>query len=262
MLLRTDTKPAEPADGDVHLWAVSAGVDGQALTALKNVLSATEIAAASRYRFEELQRAYVLRHGCLRWLIGAYLDIAARDVLIGIGEFGKPFLSDPKTDLRFNMSHSGPLNLFAFANALEVGVDIEQIRGLSDARAIAERFFSAEEQSDFRSIDDASILPAFYEVWTRKEAYVKAVGSGLSVAPASFCVTVRANQPAALVHISGDREAAEKWQIHTFAPTDGFVCSLAYSSTRRNVKFFGVMKPEQLIAAAEARDFPRFLDAG
>jgi 4'-phosphopantetheinyl transferase len=190
---------------------------------LFGLLSADEQTRASRFIFDRDRRHYVVCRGALREALGQLLDRDPASLAFTYSERGKPALSD--TDLDFNVSHSAGLALFAFSADGPIGVDVEHVQRLVDAEALASRFFSPDETEDLLTVTAAERAQAFFNCWTRKESYIKAIGDGLSCPLDSFSVTLRPGSPAAIRRIDGDD--ATQWQLATFAPADGYVASVA-----------------------------------
>lgn len=171
-------------DRQVDVWFVRLAASDLMLARARGILSADERARAGRFFFEHLQRRYTLARAALRVLAGRHLSRAPESLPIAYAGHGKPRLPDSR--LQFNLSHSGDLAAYAFSNDVEVGIDIEQIRPVSDRRSIARRFFSARECRALEEEEPAGGDAAFFRCWTRKEAYIKAIGAGLSVPLAGF----------------------------------------------------------------------------
>jgi 4'-phosphopantetheinyl transferase len=167
--------------GAVHIWSAALDDDARA-EACRPVLSGDEHARADRFAFEHLTRRYIIAHGFLRDVLGRYLGAPAADVPFATGEHGKPCV--PGAELQFNLSHSGDLAVCAVTLGRAVGVDVEFIRPVEELDAIVGRFFAAGEGARIRAAADRE--RAFFECWTRKEAYIKAVGGGFSIPLTSF----------------------------------------------------------------------------
>jgi 4'-phosphopantetheinyl transferase len=191
---------SELAGRIVQAWALRAEAIKSEVARFRSVLSPEETYRAASFRFDDLRSTFILARACVRILLGSYLGIAPAAVQFKYGIKGKPSVLGGK-DLQFNVSHSGGLAVFAFTLGCDIGIDIEQVRSLSDIQDIADRFFSVEEASELMSVPNGQRLPAFFRCWTRKEAYVKAIGDGLSAPLNEFRVTIGANEPARLIHV-------------------------------------------------------------
>jgi 4'-phosphopantetheinyl transferase len=192
-------------------------------------LASDERERARRFHFERDQRRYIVRRGLLRTFLATYLGAEPARLQFRYGPFGKPELAQPWSPkaLHFNLSDCGEVALYAFLRGTEVGVDIEQLRLLPDAEQISRRFFSAPENAVFRTVSDAQKEEAFFNCWTRKEAYIKAIGEGLSRPLDSFDVSLRPGEPAALLTVRGDSEEAARWSLHHLEPRPGYLGALA-----------------------------------
>jgi 4'-phosphopantetheinyl transferase len=225
-------------DGEVHVWR--AGIDQRAskFAPFQQILAADEQARADRFHFERDRHRYIVARGILRTLLGSYLNLAAVDVRFVYNEYGKPSL-DPalrQNDLHFNVSHSGDLALFAIARHAQVGVDIEFIRSNIEYGQIAQRFFSPEEQHALSLLPVTEIGIAFFRCWTRKEAYIKARGQGLSIPLDQFTVSLGADEPASLLHYQNDPQEAARWSLYDLAPGAGYAAALAVEAHHRQVR--------------------------
>ena len=210
-------------------------------------LSSDEIARAERFRFERHRRAFVLGRAALRALLGSYMGIVPSDVRFVYGLHGKPALADATSALRFNASNSGDLAACAFTRGCEIGVDIEQYRGVRDLEHIAHRFFSPEEAREVLELAEAEKAPGFFNCWTRKEAYIKAMGGGLSIPLDSFRVTLRPGAPARMVTLGGSADAARGWTLHDFTPAAGYAGAIAYPDEPRLLTPMPVVSADEIV---------------
>ena len=146
--------------------------------------------------------------------------------------------------------------MFAFTHGCEVGIDLEQIRPMNDMKSVARRFFSPEETADLMSIPEEQREHAFFLCWTRKEAFIKASGEGLSFPLDCFRVTLEPGQPARLVHLGHSSEAASEWTIHDLETVPTYAAALAYRDTERPVLLLPVLDPGQLLSLEESAARP------
>ncbi len=209
----------------IEVWSVALDVPAEQAAALEAVLSPDERARAGRFRFERHRRRFVVARGLLRRVLGAYLDVAPADVVFAYGRKGKPHLTGAAAALRFNLSHSGERALIALGR-IPLGVDIERLRPLRDPDAIARRFFSAAERETLAAQPAQGKIEAFFACWTRKEAYVKAVGDGLAIPLRSFDVTFANDCPPA-VRTHSLEEGGERWFLRPLEPAPGYTGALA-----------------------------------
>ncbi len=153
----------------------------------------------------------------------------------------------PRTSLQFNMSHSADMALFAFTNGCEVGADIEQVRPIRDMQDVATRFFSSSEAAELATMPPDCSTGAFFACWTRKEAYIKAIGEGLSAPLDSFRVSLRPGEPARFVSINDDKDEAAAWSLHDLAVTPGFAAAVAYRDAPRRVLVLPLVSAGQIL---------------
>jgi len=202
--------------------------DAALIAAARGVLGADEIARADRFVLPDLADTFALARGSLRVLLANRLGVGARDVTFEYGEKGKPALANPRgTTLRFNVSHSGALLVCALVEGEDVGIDVEQHRPLRDRDRLAQRFFSAEECADLAAWPEADRTRVFFECWSRKEAFIKAVGGGLSIPLGSFRVSLASSTTSALLACRPEDGPAEAWTIHPFDAAAGYSGALA-----------------------------------
>ena len=216
--------------GQVHVWRAEVAQHTSALSELGSLLSPAEQERADRFYFAADRERFVVAHGCLRVLLGRYLRETPRTLRFLDNPHGKPALepSGDQAGLRFNLSHSQGLVLYAVARGREVGVDVEQIRLVADFERIAEQFFSPAERKKLKMLRTECKLDGFFGLWTLKEAYVKARGQGLSVPLHEFSVSL---QPDAsgnffLMHENDVRLGAD-WSLRRLTPGPGYAGALA-----------------------------------
>jgi 4'-phosphopantetheinyl transferase len=236
-----------PGHAEAHVWAVWLNAPAAVNHAYRCLLSPSEIARADRFVFEHLTRSYELSQGALRLLLAHVLRCQPREVGFDFGPRGKPMLQGGSR-IRFNMAHSGGLALFALTVDCEIGIDVEQLRDIPDIEQVATHYFSKAEASELLSIGDKiSARDAFFRCWTRKEAYIKAVGDGLYLPLDQFQVTLSRDAPAKFVHIGNDVSAAAEWTLQHLDPAPNYLGALAYQAAPRNIVFHGPLNPEQLL---------------
>ena len=165
-------------DNEVHVWRASLNAPLADIAALKLLLSDEEVARAERFYFEKGRHGYIVTHGVLRILLGRYLDVDPRQLRFGSNAYGKPAVENPThgTQLHFNLSHTHELVVFAFTYLGEVGIDIEYMRTNVEYETLAKHFFSPLENAVLHNLPEDMKQEAFFNCWTRKEAYIKARG--------------------------------------------------------------------------------------
>lgn len=224
-MLKSDWPPSPPHiqlhTDAIDIWLVGLEQSDAVRAKLWPLLNDEEQARAKRFYFDIHRHHFIVGRGLLRILLGRYLEVAPEKIVFAYGDHGKPYL--PNTTLNFNISHSYEMALLAFTQGRELGVDIEQIRPLEDAAAIARMNFSAKEVAEYTAVPDDQKPLAFYNCWTRKEAFIKAIGEGLSCPLDSFDVTLVPGEPAELLQVKGSLDEARKWQLHTLNPVERYV---------------------------------------
>lgn len=229
--LRQSETPTLSND-EVHIWRASLDVDCQERTRLSSWLSEDELLRADRFVFPHDREHFVVGRGRLRELLGTYLQRPPQSLEFRTGPYGKLSLTD-RADLRFNLAHSYGLALYAFAMNRELGIDVEKIRPEFATEGIAERYFSASEQSELRGVQAELRTNAFFLCWTRKEAYVKAHGGGLQIPLDSFDVSVSPDKPETLRSTDSDR-----WNLRSFEPAPLYVAAIIAEGSPEFFRFW------------------------
>jgi len=216
------------AADEVHVWRIALDCDDAILSRLRESLADDEQQRAARFHFEKDRRHFIAGRGALRSLLAGYLEQRPEQVRFTYTTYGKPLLADDAgaSALRFNLTHSHGLALLAVTRGREVGIDVERIRDNLEGEKLAERFFSPREVAALRSLPLELRREAFFHCWTRKEAYIKAVGKGLSLALDQFDVTLHPGEPAALVATHHDPHDVGRWLMRSLAPAEGYVGAL------------------------------------
>ena len=226
-----NTAPArlELRHEEVHVWRVA--IDGirQAYEGYWETLAPDEKARAERYHFERDRDRFVLARGVLRMILGRYLNLAPQDVRFSYTEYGKPYLQSESapSDITFNLTHSHKLAVLAVAHARQIGVDLEYVRPDLASESIAKRFFAGNEITALFSQPPQVRTEAFFHCWTRKEAFIKAVGEGLSYPLDQFTVAFTPESKPALLEIGGSAKEAGRWALYKLSPGEGYVGALA-----------------------------------
>lgn len=214
--------------GDVHLWQVGLAVRTPVMRRLHQRLDPEERARANRFLFAEDRARFIAAHGALRDILSAYLGRSPERVAYRYARWGKPYLTLAAGDhpLQFNLTHSGALALIAVTRQRALGVDVECIRPHRHVAGIAAHFFSSGEVAALQDLPPDSQTEAFYACWTRKEAYIKARGEGLSAPLHTFDVSLTPDGPAALLRSALGIAEVQRWSIVGLAPAPGYVGAL------------------------------------
>ncbi|MBI4531872.1 MAG: 4'-phosphopantetheinyl transferase superfamily protein [Candidatus Latescibacteria bacterium] len=226
-----ETPPAHVRldEGDVHVWLVWLEQLTWHIPNLERILSADERLRVERFAFRQDRDRFIVGRGLLRVLIGRYLRRTPQELCFDYGQYGKPtvVVEDGSVDLRFNVSHSQGVVLYAVACHREVGVDVERVRAEFAVEPIAERYFSTREVEALQALPVAVREEAFFTCWTRKEAYVKATGKGFSLPLDQFEVSLVPGGPAVLLRTDWDPQEVSRWALQALSPGQGYVAALA-----------------------------------
>jgi 4'-phosphopantetheinyl transferase len=224
---------------EVHIWRASLDLDPAVLRRLGSTLAGAEQTRAQRFIFERDRDSFTAARGILRHLLGRYLNCLPQTIEFAYGSRGKPELGGPKArvPLRFNLSHSHGVAVFAVTLNRSVGIDIELVRTESAREDIAARYFSTREVSELRSLPAEQQAEGFFLCWTRKEAYVKADGAGMQIPLSSFDVSLSPGEPATL-SANNDRD----WSVESFVPAisekRAYVAALVVEGKNYSTRFF------------------------
>ena len=225
---------------EVHVWRIGLDWPGRPLEELAAILSADELAKATRFHFRRDRERFIVARGVLRVLLARYIGREPASLRFRAGPAGKPTLATQscRGGLRFNMSHSDGLALYAMSRGREVGVDLERILPGVIEEEIAERFFSPREVVELCALPKGLQVEAFFRCYTRKEAYLKARGEGLSIPLNQFSVSLAHRAPAALLSSDGDAGEVLNWSLQELAPGPGYMAALAVEGKEWHVKLW------------------------
>jgi 4'-phosphopantetheinyl transferase len=202
-------------------------------------LDPAEVARADRFHFEKDRRQFVIGRGLLRTILGRYLNLKPHGLRFGYAAQGKPFLMGiGDSTCRFNLSHSAGVVLIAVTANREPGIDLERIRPEFANETIAEEFFSSQEIAALRRLPAYVQPEAFFNCWTRKEAYLKARADGLSFPLSQFSVSLIPGEPAALLRVHGEPDETARWSLLHLDPGTGYVGALVVEGPRPRLRTF------------------------
>ncbi len=218
-----------PEGREVHVFAFPLAQYPSVLEACRAVLSPEELTLAARFRFERDQTGYAVGRGVTRLVLGRMLGMHPAELVLAYGPLGKPYLAPGKHPAywHFNLSHSHGLALLAVTRLGEVGVDVEQVRPIREMLGIARRFFSECEQAALAALPEVEVPVGFFNLWTRKEAWLKATGTGIGGGLEGVEVSLAPGEPARLLSLFGDPVAAQEWSLQALAPAAGFPAAVA-----------------------------------
>lgn len=217
--------PISLADDVVQVWQAGLDVTPTYLAKMVALLSVDERERMGRFHFEQHRRRYAAAHGQLRLILSAYLACLPTQLQFVTTSYGKPALNQ-SGDLCFNLSHAGDQMLVGIVRGRAIGVDIEGIRPDFATDDIATNYFSSNEQVAFQAVPVAQKAKAFFDAWTRKEAFIKAIGEGLSFPLADFDVTLVPGEPARLLAVRGSTEEAARWHMWGWDAGDGYAAAV------------------------------------
>lgn len=212
-----------------HLWCFSLACPAQRLQHLAGLLSDEERRRAKRFVFIRDRRRFVAARGLLRVILARYLACKPEDLVFRYDAYGRPELEQESGpgELRFNVSHAFERAVFVVSSNRQIGVDVEHVRPIPEVEAIMRSAFSAGEQARWRALPEEQKQKAFFRGWTRKEAYLKAVGVGLSHPLNRVEVTFALDEPARLLRVDGDSRQATKWSLADLPLPGDYIGALA-----------------------------------
>lgn len=242
MIDQADDWPTAPPQmtlttDEVHVWRIHLNQSPTVVQSLETTLSADEQRRAAAYHFEPDRLHFIVARGALRTILGYYLNVPPPTLRFGYGKHGKPALLTRRCArvLRFNVTHAHELALVAVTVDRDVGIDLEYCRPLPAAETIAAQFFSRSEQAALAAIALEHRPHAFFTCWTRKEAYLKAQGDGLSLPLDQFDVAVNPAEPAALLAVCGEPQATARWSMRSVATLPSYVATLVVEGHGRRL---------------------------
>ena len=217
-------------NNQIHIWRAYLNLSTAEVTQLAAFLSDDEIARANKFYFLEHRRRFIVARGILRQLLGNYINISPKEIEFSYGDRGKPQLSKYNNSLQFNVSHSQEYALFGFTVDRLIGVDIEYLREMSDAVKIARRFFSPSEFQLIASLGDRQQQKVFFKLWTAKEAYLKALGTGLAGLLNSVEISFEDDN----LLIKEGKAILDNWFICSYIPAENYIAAVAIDNKITN----------------------------
>ena len=214
---------------EVHVWRAGLDLSAERLEQLHQLLSADEQQRVARFYFEKDRRHYAAARGFLRTILARYLRLEPAHLRFSYNTFGKPEVAAGLSDnsVRLNLAHSHGLALFAVTRTREIGVDLEQVSAERATMDIAQRFFAPAEVAVLHSLPEEARCRAFFNCWTRKEAFIKARGLGLSLPLNQFAVTLAPGDAPALLSAQNDPQAPGRWILRELDVANGYAAALA-----------------------------------
>lgn len=220
--------PLALPEDEVQLWRVDLEAIGAEESRWQKILSSDEATRASRFHFSRDRQRFIAGRAVLRIILAGYLATEPNGLRFSYSQKEKPSLGPSHADsnVMFNISHSGGVALLAFTRGREIGVDVEKVRSDFELEAIARRFFSAHEQKQLAAVPAEEKPAAFFRCWTRKEAYIKATGDGLSLPLSQFDVSMVTEEQNALLATRPDASEVSRWLLRDIPGGPGYVAAV------------------------------------
>jgi 4'-phosphopantetheinyl transferase len=214
---------------EVHIWRAALNQPSSRAESFLDILTADEQQRAERFHFRKDRDHFVIARGILRMILSRYLHIEPEALRFCYSRYGKPALMEASgiDALRFNVSHANELALYGVTLNRQIGLDIEYMREGFASEQIAERFFSPIEVAMLRELPAHMQTEGFFNCWTRKEAYIKARGEGLSLPLDGFDVSLAPGEPARLLSVRDNTQEALRWSLRELTPGPGYVAAVA-----------------------------------
>lgn len=240
---QAQTKTQILGEHEIHVWRACLDRDATLVAEFQQLLSDDERNRAERFFFEKERSHFSVARGLLRIILAQYLDQDPKLIQFRYSKFGKPSLAyqDGDGNLFFNLSHSSGYALYAFTRFRKIGIDVERIIEDFPCEEIAVRFFSPRERKELLEIETGKPrVIAFFSCWTRKEAYIKARGEGLSIPLDQFDVSVSPSKPAKLLANRINQKEVSRWTLMDVSPGPGFVATLAADGHELSASFWKI----------------------
>ncbi len=219
-------RPPDLDDETLHVWCARLDLDEEDVAGLVAVLSGDEKERAARFALPMLRRRFAVARGVLRRILASYTGEPAASMTLRYGSWGKPALADPSA-VRFSLSHTGDLAVVAVHASRDVGIDLETLRPIPHREQIAARFLSPDEHRSLMDLPPEQRDRAFLACWTRKEAYVKAVGGSVLELLKQFDVSLVPGRPARILRLHGDSAVAARWSLREIVPAPAYLGAVA-----------------------------------
>jgi 4'-phosphopantetheinyl transferase len=216
----------------VHIFAANLDRPTGRISAFESTLSPDELDRAGRFHFERDRIRFISGRGVLRAILASYSQIAAAQIHFNYGPRGKPALTDlpGRPTLHFNLAHADNLALIAVTRAGAVGIDVERIRPMTDAEDIAAHFFSPREVATLGTLPEGQRTEAFFNLWTRKEALLKATGDGLSETLSQIEISFAPGEPARVLRHLEPPQSSVCWTLEELSPAPEFKAAIAVAA--------------------------------
>jgi len=224
------------APHQVDIWRVSLDHQPASVQSTESTLSADEIQRSERFHFDSDKQRFLIAHIALRDILSRYLNCKPNEISFSVNQYGKPKLTNHK--LEFNLSHTGDFALIAVTQEHKVGVDVEHIRSNAGIEGITKRFFSQNEISELMALPSNQRVTGFFNCWTRKEAYIKAQGLGLSLPLDTFDVSLTSDESALLRSTRPDTQEATHWELLSLNVAPDYAAAVAVEDKDPNFRLW------------------------
>ncbi len=234
---RADVPPLE--QDTIHVWRISLDESTERICSFRGLLSDPELQQADRFLFDVHRQRFTVGRAQLRRILGSYIGVAPEQVDFRYTNLGKPYFAEGVSDphLEFNFTNSDDWALLAITHRTELGIDIEKIREMTNMEGLARRFFAQPEIDVIvRAPSELRRQEYFFRCWTRKEAFLKAMGTGLTFPLDHVCVSVADTETVRIQWIKDRDEEACRWELVHLKPCDGYVGALARQSAGEQLR--------------------------
>jgi 4'-phosphopantetheinyl transferase len=234
---------------DVHVWAISLQISSVALGHFAIMLAPNERQRADAFHFDRDRDRYMAGRGTLRTILARYLNTHPRTIALEYGPHGKPTLAErfARSRLQFNLAHCEDRAVLAVARGRAVGIDLERVRSMDDAQEMAADFCSPRENDEFQCLPPIDRDAAFFRLWTRKEAWLKATGEGVGRSLDKVEVSFRKGQAPCFIRLPEEAgPPAGGWRLHELTPAPGFVAALALPGQEARVSCWNWKQEEPI----------------
>lgn len=220
----------------MHIWLIN--VDEYPAKNYEEYLVPEERSRASHFKFDKDRDSFIVSRASLRILLGRYLNCSPQTIAFQFNRYGKPELLNNVIQLKFNLSHSSRRAVVAITKEQEIGVDIEYMQDRFSKNEIVERYFSLREKEEYNRLSEDQKLQGFYNAWTRKEAFTKAIGQGMTYPLNQFDVNLTPNDNARLIAINGDEVEAKQWQLRGLVLEEKYCAAVSWQGKDKKILFY------------------------
>ncbi|MEO6695102.1 MAG: 4'-phosphopantetheinyl transferase superfamily protein [Ignavibacteria bacterium] len=222
-------------ENEIHVYKIRFDKSEDEISRLTNLLSDDELEKAKKYKFKKLSDNYITARGTLRKILGRYLKVLPSIPQISYKEKGKPFIKND--DIKFNLAHTKDIAVYAFTKSDEIGIDVERIREMPDALQIANRFFSLDEYIALKEINNEQMNYTFFNCWTRKESFIKAIGEGLTYPLENFSVSSKPGDEPRILWLKNKENEVNHWALHNVEIGNEHIASLSIRNKNKKIVY-------------------------